>query len=91
MRFALGVLLSTVVFFVWSAISWMALPWQRGLFKQFQDEDAMAQLLDTQAPGSGIYGLPAEPSYYAVVLSFLLTHYAHDHFLFAFGSGFKPK
>ncbi|MCM3876848.1 MAG: hypothetical protein NEA02_10555 [Thermoanaerobaculia bacterium] len=35
--------------------------------------------------------LPAEPSYYAVVLSFLLTHYAHDHFLFAFGAGFKPK
>ena len=34
--------------------------------------------------------LPAEPSYYAVVLSFLLTHYAHDHFLFALGSGFKP-
>jgi len=25
------------------------------------------------------------------VLSFLLTHYAHDHFLFALGSGFKPK
>jgi aspartate/methionine/tyrosine aminotransferase len=35
--------------------------------------------------------LPAEPSYYAVVLSFLLTHYAHDHVLFAFGSGFRPK
>ena len=35
--------------------------------------------------------LPAEPSYYAVVLSFLLVHYAHDHVLFAFGSGFKPK
>ncbi len=35
--------------------------------------------------------LPAEPSYYAVELSFLLTHYAHDHFLFALGSGLKPK
>jgi hypothetical protein len=35
--------------------------------------------------------LPAEPSYYAVVLSFLLVHYAHDHVLFALGSGFKPK
>ncbi len=35
--------------------------------------------------------LPAEPSYYAVVLSFLLVHYAHDHVLFAFGSGFRPK
>ncbi len=35
--------------------------------------------------------LPSEPSYYAVVLSFLLVHYAHDHVLFAFGSGFRPK
>jgi hypothetical protein len=35
--------------------------------------------------------LPSEPSYYAVVLSFLLVHYAHDHVLFALGSGFKPK
>lgn len=35
--------------------------------------------------------LPSEPSYYAVVLSFLLVHYCHDHVLFALGSGFKPK
>ena len=63
MRFGLGVVLSSVVFFVWSAISWMALPWQRGIFKGFQDEDAMAQVLDIQAPGSGLYGLPAEPNY----------------------------
>jgi hypothetical protein len=38
-----------------------------------------------------VIALPAEPTYYAVVLSFLLVHYAHDHFLFALGSGFRPK
>ena len=38
-----------------------------------------------------LLALPAEPSYYAVVLSFLLVHYAHDHVLFALGSGFKPR
>jgi len=38
-----------------------------------------------------VVALPAEPSYYAVVLSFLLVHYAHDHVLFALGSGFKPR
>ncbi len=38
-----------------------------------------------------ILKLPSEPSYYAVVLSFLLVHYCHDHVLFALGSGFKPK
>jgi len=63
MNFILGVTLASVVFFVWSAISWMALPWQRGVFKQFHDEDSMAQLLDAQAPRSGVYGLPAEPKY----------------------------
>ena len=29
----LGVTLAAVMFFVWSAISWMALPWQRGVFR----------------------------------------------------------
>ena len=31
-------------------------------------------------------GLPIEPCYYAVVLSFLLTHYCHDAALFALGT-----
>ena len=59
----LGVVLASVVFFVWSAISWMALPWQRRLFKEFRDENAMAQAFDEQAPASGIYGVPSEPRY----------------------------
>jgi hypothetical protein len=33
-------------------------------------------------------GLPIEQCYYAVVLSFLLTHYCHDATLFALGT--KP-
>ena len=61
--FILGVILASVVFFIWSAISWMALPWQRGIFKAFQNEAKMAQVLAEQAPVSGIYGLPAEPKY----------------------------
>jgi len=63
MSFLLGVTLASVVFFVWSAISWMALPWQRGIFKAFSDEEKMAQVLAGQAPVTGIYGLPAEPRY----------------------------
>lgn len=59
----LGVTLSAVVFFVWSAISWMALPWQRGIFKPFQDEGKAKKFFDEQAPQSGIYGLPSEPKY----------------------------
>jgi hypothetical protein len=39
------------------------LPWQRGVFNAFANEDAMLEILASQAPGSGIYGLPAEPRY----------------------------
>ena len=63
MSFILGVTLASVVFFIWSAISWMVLPWQRGVFREFHDEEAMTRILKEQAPGSGIYGLPAEPKY----------------------------
>jgi hypothetical protein len=62
-QFLLGVLLSSAAFFIWSAISWMALPWQRGVFKAFTDEDDMTRVLAGQAPESGVYGLPAEPRY----------------------------
>jgi hypothetical protein len=61
--FILGVTLATLAFFVWSAISWMALPWQRGVFREFRDEGAVARVLDEQAPASGVYGLPGEPRY----------------------------
>src|SRR5262245_52059256 len=63
MVFLVGVVLASVAFFVWSAISWMALPWQRAQFKPFVNEDRMADILDEQAPGAGIYGLPGEPHY----------------------------
>jgi hypothetical protein len=61
--FILGVTLASLAFFVWSAISWMALPWQRGVFREFRDEEAVARALDAHAPESGVYGLPGEPSY----------------------------
>lgn len=63
MSFLLGVTIASLVFFAWSAVSWMVLPWQRMLFKEFQDEAMVARVLDQQAPGSGIYGLPAEPKH----------------------------
>jgi hypothetical protein len=63
MGFALGVLLASVTFFLWSAVSWMALPWQRGVFKPFAREDALLPFLAEQAPASGIYGYPAEPKH----------------------------
>ncbi|MBI1826896.1 MAG: hypothetical protein HY287_07835 [Planctomycetes bacterium] len=59
----LGALLAGAIFFLWSAISWMALPWQRAQYKSFADEDAVAKMIASQSPQSGMYGLPAEPKY----------------------------
>jgi hypothetical protein len=63
LEFAVGVTLAAIAFFVWSAISWMVLPWQRGVFKEFRDEEAVARALDANTPRSGVYGLPGEPRY----------------------------
>lgn len=59
----IGIVLAGLVFFVWSAISWMALPWQRAVYKKFADEDAVARAIAANAPESGMYGLPEEPKY----------------------------
>ena len=50
-HFILGVVLASLAFFVWSAISWMALPWQRGVFKTFEDGDKMAEVLAAHTEG----------------------------------------
>jgi hypothetical protein len=59
----IGAAVAGLVFFVWSAISWMALPWQRGVFKTFGDESSVAAVLARAAPKSGVYGYPSEPKY----------------------------
>jgi hypothetical protein len=59
----LGALLGGAVFFVWSAISWMALPWQRAVYKPFVNEDAVVEVMGANAPEPGLYGLPEEPKY----------------------------
>lgn len=59
----IAALLGGLAFFIWSAISWMALPWQRMVYKSFVDEDEVARVIGLHAPDSGMYGLPAEPKY----------------------------
>jgi hypothetical protein len=56
----LGSLLGGLAFFAWSAVSWMALPWHRRVYRTFTDEDAVARVLVANAPASGIYGLPEQ-------------------------------
>lgn len=56
----LGTLVGGTVAWVWGAISWMALPWQRATFLAFRDQDAVARAIAENAPRSGMYGIPVE-------------------------------
>jgi hypothetical protein len=55
---AKGALAGGLVLFVWGIVYWMALPWHEGVFRQFQDEDAVASVLTQNAPQPGIYVYP---------------------------------
>ena len=55
----IGTVLGGVVLFVWSAISWMALPWHQKTMTPFKDDHAMAQAIVANADRSGVYFLPS--------------------------------
>jgi hypothetical protein len=61
----LGAVLGGVVAFVWSAVSWMVLPWHDGSMKSFVNEAAVAQVLLENATSGGMYMLPGMPLGYA--------------------------
>ncbi len=61
---ALGAVLGGLVAFVWSAVSWMALPWHETSMKSFTDEAAVAQVVLDNAPTGGMYMLPGKPPGY---------------------------
>ena len=57
----LGAVIGGVVAFVWSSISWMAIPWHEATLKEFQDKDAVTQAVLSNAPENGMYVLHDEP------------------------------
>jgi hypothetical protein len=56
--------LGGLVAFVWSAFSWMLLPWHNSSMRSFADEAAVAQVLLEQAPSGGMFMLPGLPAGY---------------------------
>jgi hypothetical protein len=50
-------------YWLWSAISWMVLPWHHATFARFRDEDEVVGVLSRNAPATAVYGLPAPPAY----------------------------
>lgn len=61
---ALGALLGGLVAFIWTAVSWMALPWHNTTMRSFINEDAVAQVLVENVPTGGMYWMPGLPPNY---------------------------
>lgn len=61
-RRALLSLLGALLLFVWGFIGHVALGLYNPVFQHFEDETAVAAMLDSQARGAGIHYLPAEPA-----------------------------
>lgn len=55
---AKGAILGGLTVFIWSSLSWMALPWHNTTLKQFTDEAPVAVALRKYATAPGIYLLP---------------------------------
>ena len=47
-----------IILFIWSAISWMILPWHMATLRGFSNEIAVIQTVTSNSPQSGIYILP---------------------------------
>ena len=68
-----------VIFFVWSSISWMALPFHAKTLKTFSNEAAIAQTMSAGANGSGVYLLPKmSKNAPAIKSSFVFLVYNQD-------------
>lgn len=57
-KLLLASLAGAVILFVWQAVSWMLLPWHTMTLNGFDNESAVATVLQFNAPEDGIYVLP---------------------------------
>ena len=57
----LGAVAGGIILFIWSAVSWMALPWHRMTLKHFRNEPEVSQFIISHA-GRGVFYMPTEPA-----------------------------
>lgn len=57
-KFIRGAVIGGVIVFLWCLLSWMLFPWHKQMFKQFEDERSVAEVICNNASASGIYLLP---------------------------------
>jgi hypothetical protein len=60
-QLVLGTILGAIVLFVWSALSWMIIPWPGEPFRAFTNEKAVIDCVTANTPQSGNYMVPNEP------------------------------
>lgn len=53
-----GGLLGGIVVFFWGMVSWMVLPWHDATLRAFDDDAAVAPVIEGSAPKDGVYILP---------------------------------
>lgn len=51
-------LIAGIVMFIWSVVSWMFLSWHMTTIHSFKNEQAVAEVITSNAPHSGIYFMP---------------------------------
>lgn len=56
----IGGIVGGIILFLWGAASWMLLPWHMSTLHSFKDETAVVQVIQTNAPESGIYLSPLQ-------------------------------
>lgn len=56
-------LLGGIVLFIWSSISWMVMSWHMTTIHSFNNDTAVTQAIQANAPTSGIYLLPSPKNY----------------------------
>jgi hypothetical protein len=51
-------LIGGFILFIWGAVSWTVLPWQRNQIQSFSDESDVRSTISSNISGSGLYVLP---------------------------------
>ena len=56
--FIKGAIVGGIVFFIWSAISWMVIPWHKATINRFRNEAEVISVVKRNAPKDGVYMFP---------------------------------
>jgi len=62
-KFIRGAVIGGVIVFLWCLLSWMLFPWHTQMFKKFDDEERVADVIRSNTTQSGIYLLPNTMAY----------------------------